>query len=310
MKYSSFRKENQEISRKWASSLLNSFKQISVQTKSLPTFLRDFGSAKCPPGYRSSKWEWSSFQSKAMYWFPSWLTVGKRTPQSLLTHTRCPFNLLSWVISLNQTNSISSSNQWREQITVSASPFCTHQIWIKSTVQIRKNNSRKWKPPFPSKQSPSSSIKTLKSLSKLFFKHQHLKMNFTSFKSCKGIDALFDLDHLPVYGLATSSPSGWLYCIWVFFVQDLVKVGCFWVMIRYNFFNIRGQRVLTDDQSPSSVELQKSMNEEEERKWKNSLTYNFSKLILEIDLLDLFSPETVRASPELFVLVKMKMIYS
>ena len=144
MKYSSFRKENQEISRKWASSLLNSFKQISVQTKSLPTFLRDFGSAKCPPGYRSSKWEWSSFQSKAMYWFPSWLTVGKRTPQSLLTHTRCPFNLLSWVISLNQTNSISSSNQWREQITVSASPFCTHRIWIKSTVQTRKNNSRNW----------------------------------------------------------------------------------------------------------------------------------------------------------------------
>ena len=49
------------------------------------------------------------------------------------------------------------------------------------------------------------------------------------------------LEHLPVYGLAWEEGNiialwVWLYCLFFFFLQDLVKVGCFWVMKRFNIF--------------------------------------------------------------------------
>jgi H+-transporting ATPase len=57
------------------------------------------------------------------------------------------------------------------------------------------------------------------------------------------------VDDIPVYGLVYNKNNYiaafvWLYCLAAFLVQDLVKVGVFWLLYHCNAFNIKGDRVL------------------------------------------------------------------
>jgi H+-transporting ATPase len=57
------------------------------------------------------------------------------------------------------------------------------------------------------------------------------------------------IDNIPVYGLVYQSDNyialwTWLYNIFWFLAQDFVKVGLFWVLYRYNAFNIKGDRLV------------------------------------------------------------------
>jgi H+-transporting ATPase len=57
------------------------------------------------------------------------------------------------------------------------------------------------------------------------------------------------INNIPVYGLVYQSDNfialwTWLYNIFWFLAQDFVKVGLFWVLYRYNAFNIKGDRLV------------------------------------------------------------------
>jgi H+-transporting ATPase len=53
------------------------------------------------------------------------------------------------------------------------------------------------------------------------------------------------LDHVPVFGLGYKGEKialwVWIYCVIVFFIQDLIKVGVWKVIIHYNFFNVNNE---------------------------------------------------------------------
>eukprot|EP00667_Euglena_gracilis_P001245 EG_transcript_1245 len=57
------------------------------------------------------------------------------------------------------------------------------------------------------------------------------------------------VDDIPVYGLVYNNHNyiglwTWIYCIIVFLIQDVVKVGVFWLLYRYNAFNIKCDRLV------------------------------------------------------------------
>jgi len=76
------------------------------------------------------------------------------------------------------------------------------------------------------------------------------------------------LNGVPVTGLARASSDPllalyvWLYCIFIFLVQDLVKVACFKVLIKYNVFDINGTRRLT--------QISKELNEKSQQRMKST----------------------------------------
>eukprot|EP00026_Physarum_polycephalum_P001399 Phypoly_transcript_01400.p1 GENE.Phypoly_transcript_01400~~Phypoly_transcript_01400.p1 ORF type:complete len:1065 (+),score=187.59 Phypoly_transcript_01400:116-3310(+) len=59
------------------------------------------------------------------------------------------------------------------------------------------------------------------------------------------------LDEVPVHGLGYEHQKialwVWIYCIVVFFIQDCVKVACWRVIIRYNFFNVNNEVKVAPD---------------------------------------------------------------
>eukprot|EP00667_Euglena_gracilis_P001290 EG_transcript_1290 len=73
------------------------------------------------------------------------------------------------------------------------------------------------------------------------------------------------VDDIPVYGLVYQDDNfialwTWIYCIIVFLIQDAMKVGVFWILYRYNAFNIKGDRLI--DLEKKQKKLQKKMKKD------------------------------------------------
>jgi H+-transporting ATPase len=76
------------------------------------------------------------------------------------------------------------------------------------------------------------------------------------------------VDDIPVYGLVYQNNNyialwTWIYCLFVFFAQDFCKVGVFWLLYRFNAFNIKGDRMVDVKKQEKKLAKQKGKQVEE-----------------------------------------------